>query len=221
MSGCPWPCGSIACGAIAQALHEAAQPLAYARGDWLVRQGDAPTAVGLVLSGRVKVVCQTDAGRSIIVKLLGPGEVFGTIPVLDGRCYPAGIEGQEPGVYGRVSAEAFQEILANQPGLAMQMLRSLSSRTRELTAAMVDQSAFEVDVRLARRLLEVAGSDAVAQVTRQELADLTGTTVETAIRITRRWQQSGLVQLSRGQIVLRNINDLRRVALLNSGSPLT
>jgi hypothetical protein len=45
--------------------------------------------------------------------------------------------------------------------------------------------------------------------------------VETAIRITRRWQQSGLVQLSRGQIVLRNINDLRRVALLNSGSPLT
>lgn len=212
MSGCPWPCGSVACGAVAQALRDAAEPIAFARGDWLVRQGDAPSEVGLVLSGRVKVVCHSEAGRPIIVKMLGPGEVFGAIPVLDGRKYPAGIEGQEPGEYGRVSAEAFQAILASQPTLAMQMLRSLSSRTRALTAAMVDQSAYEVDVRLARRLLEAARDTGVALLTRQELADLTGTTVETAIRITRRWEKAGLVQLSRGQIAVRCAADLRRIA---------
>lgn len=214
MSGCPWPCGSVACGAVAQALRQAAAPLAFARGDWLVRQDDAPSAVGLVISGRVKVVRHSEAGRPIIVKLLGPGEVFGAIPVLDGRRYPAGIEGQEPGEYVRVSAEVFQGILASQPALAMQMLRSLSLRTRALTAAMVDHSAYEVDVRLARKLLEAAQDSGVALLTRQELADLTGTTVETAIRITRRWEKAGLVQLSRGKIALSNQNDLRKIAVL-------
>lgn len=216
MTGCPWPCGSLACGAVAKALRQAAAPVPFARGEWLVYQNDPPTVVGLVLSGRVKVVCHSESGRPIIVKLLGPGEVFGAIPVLDGRAYPAGIEGQEPGTWGRVSAEAFQAILASQPELAMHMLRSLSSRTRALTAAMVDQSAYEVDVRLARRLLEAAGEAGVAQLTRQELANLSGTTVETAIRITRRWEQGGLVQLGRGQIALRNTEDLRRIAELTA-----
>lgn len=214
MSGCPWPCGSVACGAVAKALRESATPQPFSRGDWLVRQGDAPLLVGLVLSGRVKVVCQSDAGRSIIVKLLGPGEVFGAIPVLDGRAYPAGIEAQDTGVCGMVSAERFHAILASQPDLAMQMLRSLSLRTRALTGAMVDQSAFDVDVRLARRLIEAAGEQDVASLTRQELADLTGTTVETAIRTTRRWEEAGVVRLSRGQIAIARPDDLRKIAAL-------
>ena len=206
------PCGSLGSPALLEALRPRATRHDVKRGEVLVRQGDPPDFLGIVLAGRVKVVKTSPDGRELIVHVVGPDKSFGIVPVLDGAPYPATVEAVEDATWGRVEAATFLEVLGQDAALALHVLRTFGGRLRRMADAMLQASTAHVANRLADRLLDLAGPGTEVQVTRQELADLAGTTVETAIRVTKAWEREGLVALSRGHITIRQREALALVA---------
>lgn len=205
-------CSGHACAQLRDALRKAAVPQTFRRGDVIVHQGDPPAFVGLVLEGRVKVVSHSAGGRDVTLEVLAEGQLFGLIPVLDGAPYPTAVVGVEDGVVGRVAAARFEGVLREEPGAALHLLRSLSARTRRLTEALTERCTADVQARLAHKLLDLAAGERTVAVTRQELAELAGTTVETAIRTTRRWERDQLVRLGRGCLSIEDPPGLARIA---------
>jgi CRP-like cAMP-binding protein len=206
------PCGELVGPSLIAALRAVASPRPFARGDALAREGDPPAFLGLVIEGRVKVVKAGAAGREVILHVMDPGKSFGIVPVLDGEPYPASVIAVEDGRWGRVDADRFAAVLLAEPRMALDVLRSFGRRLRRLAHVMQQASTAPVEARVASRLMELAAplpAGADVRVTRQELADLAGTTVETAIRVTRAWEAEGLVALSRGRIAIRNPRGLR------------
>lgn len=207
-----FPCGRIASRDLADALRAAATSRSFGRGEFVVHQGDDPDFLGVVLRGRVKVVQHARNGREVILHFLGPGTVFGVIPALDGEPYPASVVAVEPSEVGRVPTPRFLAILRSDPDLMVEVLRGFGRRMRAVTHAVVSAVTTEVPARLAAGLLDTAGGTDVLRITRQELADLCGTTVETAIRVTREWERQGIVALSRGRIEIKDRARLQAAA---------
>ncbi len=207
-----FPCGRLASRDLADALRAAATLRLFDRGEFVVHQGDDPDFLGVVLSGRVKVVKHAPNGREVILHLLGPGTVFGVVPALDGQPYPASVVAVEPSEVGRVSTPRFLAILRSEPDLMVGMLRGFGQRMRAVAHAVVSAVTTEVPARLAANLLDAAAGTDEVRMTRQELADLCGTTVETAIRVTRGWQREGIVALSRGRIEIKDRARLQALA---------
>ena len=182
------PCGHLAGQALFDALRAVTPARPFARGDRLAAEGDPPAFLGLVLSGRVKIVKAGEGGRDLILHVVGEGKAFGIVPVLDGEPYPASVQAVEDGTWSRVEAARFFEVLGRDPRMALDVLRNFGRRLRRLAAMTQQASTTPVPVRLAARLRELAAGAAEVAVTRQELADLAGTTVETAIRVTKEFR---------------------------------
>jgi len=206
------PCGQLAGQALFDALRAVNTPRPFSRGDRLAGEGDPPAFLGLVLSGRVKIVKAGEGGRDLILHVVGAGKAFGIVPVLDGEPYPASVAAVEDGAWCRVEAARFFEVVGRDPMLAMDVLRNFGRRLRRLAAVTQQASTTPVPVRLAARLRELSGGATEVSVTRQELADLAGTTVETAIRVTKAWEREGTLGLRRGRITIRDAARLSAVA---------
>jgi len=196
------PCGRLASPSLQQLLRALGETRPFQRGERLVEEGDPPAHLGLVLDGQVRIVRLGAGGRDLTLHRAGPGQAFGLIPALDRAPYPASVEGLVPGHWCRVESRRFLEALQQHPDLALEALTGFGQRIRHLVTVSQENSLARVPCRIAARLLEAAGTDGEAIITRQELADLAGTTVETAIRTTRQWEKLGWVRLHRGRITL-------------------
>lgn len=205
-------CGDIGSEEFSHALKGLAELRTYSRGDFIVHEGDEPRCLGIVISGRVKVFKTAANGREVILHLLRPKSLFGVIPVLDGGPYPASVVAMEDSEVGLISRHRFLHLLLERPEFALTLLQSFSRRLRGLTDSLVSSVASAVAARLAAKVLELAGTGRAVHITRQELADMVGTTVETAIRVTRAWEQAEIVRLSRGRIEVLSPCALKEIA---------
>jgi CRP-like cAMP-binding protein len=178
----------------------------YERGDHVFREGDAPDFFVVVVTGRVKVSKRTPAGGDLILEMFGPGGLLGAVAVYESRAYPASAEALESTACLRIPRPAFFGLLEQHPSLVRGLLSSLSLRMVELTNRLAELTGGRVEVRFARLFLKLAEQlgrpeqDATfipLALSRQDLADLTGTTIETAIRIMSRWNKDGVVRTDR------------------------
>ncbi len=180
-------------------------------------EGDAPDFFYLVLRGRVKVVKQSPTGKEFIVSFFGPGEMFGEVAVFENKPYPASSVAAEETVVASIRRTAFLAFLAAHPEIALRIISVLGGRLREAQARLGDLAASRVQQRIARVLLMLAarmGKD--LPFTRREVADMTGTTIETAIRVLSRLGQGKIIRSARGHII---ITDERKLRLLAEGPP--
>jgi CRP/FNR family transcriptional regulator len=142
---------------------------------------------------------------------LGPGEVFGAISALEQPAHPSSAQAAEAGSAWVLPREAFVRLLDAEPALAREGLRVIGRRLREaedrLRAAALDPAP----ARLAQALLHAARAGE-ARVTRRTLAEAAGTTVETAIRVLRRFEREGWVRGEIGLVHLFDERALRRIA---------
>lgn len=206
----PIPCGRLIGPRIQALVMGLAESRRLRAGERLMEEGDPPVRFGIVLEGRLRIVCLGPEGRDVTLHVAEPGEVFGLIPALDGAPYPATVEGLEEGRVGIVRTDRFLAALERDPQALLEALRVFGSRIRHLVQATREHALEKVPTRIATRLLEIAGDQDEVLVTRQQLADLAATRVETAIRVTRAWEKRGLLRLSRGRI---RILDRRALAL--------
>jgi CRP/FNR family transcriptional regulator len=188
-------------------------------GKILFSEGQVADTLWAVKDGVVHIVKSGADGREIVLEVVPPGELFGAVVALEGRPYPASAVAAENSVVWRIPAVLARELCQKHPSLRASILEQVTTRLRGAHDRMRSIALERVEQRLARMLLTLAEKIGqrrdrltVLSVTRQELADMIGTTVETTIRVTSRWQQTGLIRSSRHQIALTDIDALRTLA---------
>lgn len=188
---------------------------------YIFEEGDPPTWFYVVKSGHVKIVRHSKTGKDVVLELLGAGEVFGGVAVIEKRPYPASAQATEPTVVLRIPAEPVIALAERHPGFIKEMALMISRRLRAAHDSVKSLAVDPVEARLAATLLRLAeregtrGKDGVTlpfHPTRQSLADMSGTTVETAIRVLSRWLKEGLLTDDGGRLVVGDLEDLRALA---------
>lgn len=198
--------------------------VAYEKGEEVFREGAPAEDLCFVVLGRVKVV-KAGPDRDVILGLFGPGEPVGAVAVFEGRRFPASAVALEPSTVLRIPERAFFAAIDAHPEMTRSLLQGLMVRQMEITRRLADLSA-PVERRIARLLLTLAGRMGRADggkiaiplaLSRQEIAELTGTTVETAIRVMSRWGKDDLVATASDGFVLNDEAALRQIAYAEPG----
>lgn len=178
----------------------------YNRGDVIFHEGDPSDAFYVVLTGRIKVFKHGPDGHDIILEMFGPGGPLGAVATYESRPYPASAAPVEPSSCLLIPRDAFFELLERHPSLVRGLLSGLSLRLVELTTRLAELTGGPIETRFARLFLKLAdqlgrkesgGTLVPLTLTRQELADLVGTTIETAIRVMSRWHKDGVLLTER------------------------
>jgi CRP/FNR family transcriptional regulator len=193
----------------------------YRARDYVFQEGDPGRWFCLVKTGRVKIVRHSRTGKDVVLELLGPGEVFGGVAVIERRPYPAAAQALEPTVVVKIPADPILALSERYPSLIRELALTLGRRLRAAHDSVKALSVEPVEARLAARLLALAEREGTREkrgltlpfhLTRQSLADMTGTTVETTIRVVSRWLRDGLVADEGGRLVLLDADGLRERA---------
>lgn len=182
----------------------------HARGDHVWHEGDDSDALTVIVRGRVKVVRHAEAG-DVILEIFGPGEPVGAIAVYNRMPYPASAVCMEPVTLLVLPRRDWFDLLDRQPEFARGIIRELTKLVVALTRKVEEMRGQRVEVRIAQLFLTLAermgratedGVEIPLALTRQEVADLVGTTVESAIRVMSRWGREGVLVTGEGRFVI-------------------
>ena len=174
--------------------------VAYEKGEVIFREGEPAADLCFVVIGRVKIV-KAAPDRDVILGLFGPGEPVGAVAVFEGKRFPASAVALEPSTILHFPEREFFATIDAHPEMTRRLLQGLMLRQFEITRRLADLTG-PVEKRIASLLLmlatrvgkrEGAGATIPLVLSRQEIADLTATTVETAIRVMSRWGKEKVV----------------------------
>jgi CRP/FNR family transcriptional regulator len=156
-----------------------------------------------------------------VLELLGAGEMFGGVAVIEQRPYPASAQATEPCAVVKIPRDAVVGLTQRQPSIIREIALMIGRRLRGAHDSVTSLAVDPVEARLAAALVRLAEREGARTaggvtlpfpLTRQSLADMTGTTVETTIRIVSRWLKARTLQEEGGRLVLRDLAALRAVA---------
>jgi CRP/FNR family transcriptional regulator, cyclic AMP receptor protein len=186
----------------------------FAKREVLFHEGDPAASMHLIAKGRVAVRVSTPLGEVAMLDLLGPGAALGEMALLSAEATrSATAMALEPTETFAIDAGRFAAIRAEQPAVSDVLIRILAARVRQLNLRLVETMYVPVDVRLLRRVLELAEVYGdVITLTQEDLAGLAGATRATVNRVLRREQAFGTVLLSRGQLKVLDRATLARRA---------
>jgi CRP-like cAMP-binding protein len=199
----------------------AAQRRRAARGGAFFHQGSPASALHVLTAGRAKHVQTTAEGHQVLVRIVGSGDMFGGVALLGDAVYPATAEALEASEAIAWSPDALTRVLERFPRLAVNALRVLAARVQELQERYRELATERVEQRVARAVLRLARQVGRPQaggvlidmaLSRQDLAELTGTTVYTVSRIVSGWQDRGFVEAGRTRLVIRQGHRLVAIA---------
>ena len=198
-----------------------AQTKIYKPRETIVEKGDSATEFFVLLRGRAKVGAPGADGSHAAINVMGPGEVFGEIAILDGQPRSATVTTLEECEMAVVNKAAFNDLLTASPSIAVKLLNVLAGRVRELTTRIEDRSFLDVPARLAKQLLWLAKSHGIEsgpavridlRLSQQELGDLVGATRESVNKQLREWTRAGILRQERDCIEIFDLDALRAVA---------
>jgi len=190
------------------------------RGDALWEEGDPAETLTIILKGRIKILRRTDGG-DVIFEIFGEGEPVGAVAVYNCMPYPASAVCLEPVTVLLLPRRDYFELLDRHPDFARAIIRELTRLTLALTRKIEDMRGHTVDARIAQLFLTLAkrmgketpeGVVVPITLSRQEVADLVGTTVESAIRTLSRWGREKVLISGRGRFVIPSLERLREQA---------
>lgn len=195
------------------------------RGELCFRQGEPATLLYLVTLGRLKLTQLSPDGRQVILRLLEPGEMLGGVALFSQAVYPVTAEAAEPCALLAWDGGTMQRLIEARPKVAVNVIEHLAGLVKGLQERVRELATERAEQRIARALLRVAGpvpargegeeakgTASPIRLTRQELGELTGTTLYTVSRILSRWESEGLIASGRERIALLNREELERIA---------
>jgi CRP-like cAMP-binding protein len=193
---------------------------AYEKGETIFSEGDAPDYLVTIARGRVKVTKTLTAGKEIILEIFGPGDPVGAVVAYEGKPYPASAVAIEHSECILVRRREFFALFERHPSFVRGFLTGMAQRIVELTRRIPEVAGGRVETRFAHLFLKLAdrvgrpqagGRFVPMPLSRQELADLTGTTIETCIRIMSRWGKEGIIATERDGFLVRDQHALERL----------
>ena len=200
-----------------QALAAVAREQSYRPREVIFSEGEPALFFCIVRAGHVKIVRAGHGGRDVVLELLGPGEPFGGVAVMERRDYPASAQATEPSVVLKIPRDPLIALSERHPAMIREMALMMGRRLRGAHDSVTSLAGDPVEARLAAALVRLAereggGDGRLPLITRQSLADMTGTTVETTIRTLGRWLKRGLLTERDGQLRVPDVEALRAVA---------
>jgi CRP/FNR family transcriptional regulator len=174
-------------------------------------EGDPASAFYLVKQGRVKIYKVAADGREQVLSILGDGQIFGDVPVFDGGPYPATAATMADTEIYQIKREDFEDFVRRHPEVALKLLRVLGQRLRQSMALIRDLSFKQVPHRLAGLLLRLgrdygsktdSGTLIDMKLSRQEIAEIVGTSRETVTRELKKMESAGMLQLKGRKIII-------------------
>jgi CRP/FNR family transcriptional regulator len=193
----------------------------YQKDDYIFLEGEAPEALYVIRSGKVKVLRHSTDGKDVVLRVCGSGQMLGTVATFDGGGYPGTAQVIEDCAVLVVARNDCLTLVQRYPVFALAVIADLGSRLRSSAEQIRSLAVERVEQRIARVLLklaETAGSDTPEgrviemPLTRQDVADMTGTTVETAIRVMSKFRRGNLIRTRRGKVVLVEVEELQEIA---------
>ncbi|MCC7416202.1 MAG: Crp/Fnr family transcriptional regulator [Acidobacteria bacterium] len=194
----------------------------FEKGQTLFAEGEPSDLLYTIVIGRVKVSKATVRGTDVILDIFGPGDPVGAVAVYEARPYPATATALESTTCLILPKQAFFGLLEGYPTLVRGLLLGLTHRLVELTNRLAELSGGRVEARIARLLLKLAdqmgqtrGSEVVIPLalSRQEIADMVGTTIETSIRIMSRWGKDQILRTEKDGFVIVDRGALDAIAM--------
>jgi CRP-like cAMP-binding protein len=150
------------------------------RGDVLFTENDEPNELFIVLAGRLAMVNRSIDGRESVVALMEQGDLFGEMPLFDGRARSTDGRSLEPSEVIAIPYEPVKKLYSDQPTLLWRAVELLATRLRTVDGVLADSVFLDVTGRTAKRLLEIAGDadEFSLPVTQEELAGMVGASRE-------------------------------------------
>jgi CRP-like cAMP-binding protein len=188
----------------------------YEKDEYVFFEGDPAEWLVLVAEGRVKMIKHSESGRETILATFGPGQIVGEVGVLVGDAYPATAQALEPTVTMSLRRADYVALVRDHADLAWALIEELGRRLQRSHETIRSLAVEKVERRVARVLLRMANTagerleDAATPgavwitvpLSRQDIADMAGTVIETAIRAMSKFQKQGLIETREGHIVL-------------------
>jgi CRP-like cAMP-binding protein len=200
---------------------EVARPSQVKRGGIFFHQDDPATTLYVLLQGQVKMTQVGLDGHQVIIRVINPGEDFGAIAVLTDVAYPLSAQVVEDSLALAWEKNIIVDLLTAYPTIALNALQLVADRFKQLQQRYRELATKPVEQRVARALLRLvsqAGREVETgllidlSLSRQNLAEMTGTTLYTTSRLLSEWKRQGLVETGREQVIIRQLAALRAIA---------
>jgi CRP/FNR family transcriptional regulator len=194
----------------------------YRKKDDIFTEGDAPEWFYIVSTGKVKVTKISHDGKEIILEVISPYDIFGGVAVLRNFPYPANAVAMEDSEILKISRKNLMRLVDRFPNLMFCIALQLGDRMKSSFDSLKNIALERVEARIAALLLKLGNKVGVEtkeglvidmRLTKQDVADMVGTTVETSIRTFSRFKKEGLVTDSNGKVIIK---DRERLAALSS-----
>ncbi|MBZ8134966.1 Crp/Fnr family transcriptional regulator [Afifella sp. IM 167] len=184
-----------------------------ASGEALFFKGDPGDGLYAIRRGQITIGVTDDIGQRLTLNVLGSGDVFGEIALLDGQERTADAVAAEPTELFFVPRRGFIELLDREPSIAIQVIELLCARLRSVSEQMEARAFLPLAARLARRIVALSQDyGAELTVSQEELAALTGVTRETVNRQLQEWKEAGWLALGRKRLTVKDEEALRKIA---------
>jgi CRP-like cAMP-binding protein len=202
-------------------IARACRPRRVAKGSLLFEQGAAADTYFVVLDGRLKVAQTTQDGQQVVVRFVGPGEPAGALAAFGIPVYPASAVAIADVLALAWDAKEAAALMNRYPAWAMATSAALGGRVQEAHTRVREMATERVERRIAHAVLRLArqagrrveeGVRIEFPLSRQDIAEMTGTTLHTVSRVMSAWEQAGLVDGGRQRIVLKDPHALVRIA---------
>jgi CRP-like cAMP-binding protein len=204
-----------------QAALAAGREQFFAEDSFLFYQDDPAERVFVLISGRVKLTQLSNAGQQVIMRVITPGLLFAAIGIVENATYPVSAQAAADSRVLVWTQQAMLGLIEQYPAVALAALRVMGAQVREFQDRYRELATERVERRLARAILRLAtqtgrkteeGVLLDLTLTRQDLAEMSGTTLFTVSRILSQWESQGLVQTGRERIIIRFPHGLVSIA---------
>ncbi len=200
-------------------LARAARRRTYRRGEVVFHQGDSGDSLHLLQAGRVKVVLDAESGEEAVLAILGPGDAFGELSMIDGQPRSATIEALEPIETVSLARKDLLQVLRANPAAMERLLTALAEMVRRADEGLADLIFLDLEGRLVKKLLELAAdhgrsSDGAVEIelpmTQEDLAAMIGATRASVNKVLGWYEDRGAIQRRGRRIAIIDPERLRR-----------
>jgi CRP/FNR family transcriptional regulator len=191
---------------------EVAQPRSFGAGDTVFREGDSSDTCYVIRRGHARAVRENPDGRSIALAQFGPGDIFGELAMLDDERRSATIETLEQVEALAIPGPDMRRLLRAHPEIAVKLISALGRRLRETNERLSRQSFQTVQSRVAKVLLQLVetaraegagGGEVQITATQAEIAQLAGSSRESASRFLAVLERAGIIDQGRGRLIVK------------------
>lgn len=191
------------------------------QGEAVFKQGQQADSFFLLLSGRLKVTQVTGDGQQVIVRVVHPGELFGFAVALQRPDYPGTAQAAIDSETLVWPGELWSQLIEYNGRVAVSAIQTMGKQLEDAHTRIREMSTQEVERRVAHAILRLSllagrqgggGIEIAFPISRQDIAEMTGTTLHTVSRVLSAWEAQGLVECGRQKVVVRDFGGLSRLA---------